>query len=130
MGFSVFRAAMTIAICLFLLVLFLLPSSVLTRFSDEAEAWIASADEALTAGDLSAAAPCCKALTALVCERMPVLERFLNHADIDALDAAVAVADRAIRIGDAGAAAEALAEAGTILNRIKGIELFSWNSLL
>ncbi len=130
MGFSVFRIAMTIVICISLLLLFLLPSAVLTRFAEEAEALIDQSIDALLKKDLRAAEPYCVALHALVRERMPVLERFLNHANIDSLDAAVAVADCAVRAGEAGAAAEALAEAKSILIRILGIELFSWNSLL
>ena len=130
MGFSVFRAVMTAAICLFLVLLFLFPSRMLRSFSDEAEALMNDALACLERGDGERARALCGALSALVSERMPALERFLNHADVDALDAAVAVADCAVRIGDDGAAAEALAEAASILKRIKGIELFSWNSLL
>lgn len=130
MGFSVFRICMTILICLFLLTLFLVPSAYLDRFSSEADALIDAAERAILSGDLSAAGPYCAALFSLVRERMPALERFLNHATVDALDAAVAVADCAVRAGDAGAAAEALAEARSVLVRIRGIELFSWNSLL
>lgn len=130
MGFTVFRTAVTILICCFLVLLFLLPSAVLTRFSDQADALIGEAENALLSGDLEAAAPCCAALAALVREQMPRLERFLNHACVDALDACAAVADCAVRAGDAGAAAEALAEARSVLARITGIELFSWNSLL
>ena len=55
---------------------------------------------------------------------------FHTTIGIDALDARIAVADFTLRAGDAGAAAEALAEARSILVRIKGIELFSWNNLL
>ena len=130
MGFSVFRTCMTILICLFLLLLFLLPSAILERFSEQAGALMDSAEQAVLSGDLEAAEPYCAALFSLVRERMPVLERFLNHSGIDALDAAVAVADCAVRANDAGAAAEALAEARSLLVRILGIEHFSWNSLL
>ena len=130
MGFSIFRAAMTILICCFLVLLFLLPSAILSRFSAQANDLIDKAENALLSGDPDAAAPYCAALFALVRERMPVLERFLNHASIDALDACAAVADCAVRANDPGAAAEALAEARSILLRIEGIELFSWNSLL
>ncbi|MDO4836478.1 MAG: DUF4363 family protein [Clostridia bacterium] len=130
MGFTVFRSCMTVLICLFLLMLFLVPSAYLDRFCSEADARIEAAESALLSGDLPAAAPHCAALFSLVRERMPVLERFLNHASIDALDAAVAVADCAVQANDAGAAAEALREAQSILVRIRGIELFSWNSLL
>lgn len=130
MGFSVFRTVMTAAICLFLVLLFVLPSCTLRRFSGEADSLIRAALDCLERGDAERARGFCASLSALVSERMPALERFLNHADIDALDAAVAVAGCAVRVGDAGAAAEALAEAGSILARIRGIELFSWNSLL
>ena len=130
MGFSVFRTVMTAAFCIFLILLFLLPSCLLKRFSEEAETLLSAALEQLKRGECEIAARSCGALAALVSDSMPVLERFLNHADVDALDAAVAVADCAVRIGDGGAAAEALAEAASILKRIKGIELFSWNSLL
>ena len=91
MGFTVFRSCMTVLICLFLLMLFLVPSAYLDRFCAEADARIEAAESALLSGDLPAAAPHCAALFSLVRERMPVLERFLNHASIDALDAAVAV---------------------------------------
>jgi hypothetical protein len=130
MGFSIFRTTMTILICGFLVLLFQLPSAILSRFSAQANNLIDEAENALISGDTSAAAPSCAALKALVRERMPVLERFLNHASIDALDACVAVADCAVRANDPGAAAEALAEARSILLRIEGIELFSWNNLL
>lgn len=130
MGFSIFRTAATILICIFLILLFVLPSAYLDRFSEDAGALIDSAESALIAGNTADAQPFCAALFSLVRERMPALERFLNHADIDALDACVAVADCAVRANEAGAAAEALAEARSILVRIRGIELFSWNSLL
>ena len=130
MGFTVFRTVMTLFICCFLVMLFLLPPAILKQFSEQAAEWIEAAEKALLAGDTEAAAPYCASLFALVREWMPVLERFLNHASIDALDAAVSVADCAVRINDAGAAAEALREAQSILVRIEGIELFSWNSLL
>lgn len=130
MGFTIFRATMTALICCFLVMLFLLPSAFLRDFSAQADEWIGQAENALLSGDAEAAKPYCAALRNLMCERMPVLERFLNHAGIDALDARIAVADFTLRAGDAGAAAEALAEARSILVRIKGIELFSWNNLL
>ena len=130
MGFTIFRAVMTILICCFLVMLFLLPSAMLKAFSAQADEWIGQAENALLAGDPEAAEPYCAALRDLVRERMPVLERFLNHESIDALDARIAVADFTLRTGDAGAAAEALAEARSILVRIEGIELFSWNNLL
>ena len=130
MGFTIFRTTVTLLICAFLVLLFLLPSSILRRFSEEADALIGDAETALLGGDPEAARAHCAALKALVRDRMPVLERFLNHASIDALDAAAAVADCAARADDTGAAAEALAEARSILVRIEGIELFSWNSLL
>ena len=93
MGFTVFRSCMTVLICLFLLMLFLVPSAYLDRFCAEADARIEAAESALLSGDLPAAAPHCAALFSLVRERMPVLERFLNHASIDALDAAVFAVD-------------------------------------
>lgn len=130
MGFSIFRTTMTILICCFLVLLFLLPSAILVRFSEQADAWIDAAEAALMNDDPGAAAPYCAALSALVREQMPVLERFLNHSGIDALDARLAVADCTVRCNDVGAAAEALAEARTILARLRGIELFSWNNLL
>ncbi len=130
MGFTIFRAAMTLLICSFLVMLFLLPSAILKDFSAEADELIGQAEDALLSGDQKAAEPYCAALFALVRDRMPVLERFLNHASIDALDARIAVADFALRAGDTGATAEALAEARSILVRIRGIELFSWNNLL
>ena len=130
MGFTIFRTAMTILICGFLVLLFLLPSAILSRFSAQADKLIEKAENALISGDPASAAPCCAALMALVREQMPVLERFLNHASVDALDACAAVADCAVRANDPGAAAEALAEARSILVRIEGIELFSWNNLL
>ncbi len=130
MGFTIFRTAMTILICGFLVLLFLLPSAILGRFSAQANELIDKAENALLSGDREAAALHCGALFRLVRDRMPVLERFLNHASIDALDACVAVADCAVRADDPGAAAEALAEARSILVRIEGIELFSWNNLL
>lgn len=121
---------MTLLICAFLVMLFLLPSAVLKQFSKETDELIDAAEAALFRDDLEAAKPYCAALSALMRERMPVLERFLNHANIDALDARFEIADFSARIGDAGTAAEALAEARSILVRIEGIELFSWNNLL
>ena len=130
MGFTIFRTTTTILICGFLVLLFLLPSAILRRFSAQADELIDAAENALLSDDPTAAAPHCTALFSLVRERMPVLERFLNHASIDALDAAVSIAACAVRANDLGAAAEALAEARSILVRIEGIELFSWNNLL
>ena len=130
MGFTIFRSSMTILICCFLVLLFVLPSAILRQFSEQADALIEQAEDALLSGDSGAAEPYCRALFKLMRERMPVLERFLNHANVDALDARIAVADFALRAGDAGAAAEALAEARSVLVRIEGIELFSWNNLL
>lgn len=130
MGFGIFRIVMTITICCFLVMLFLLPSAYLDRFCAEADALIGQAEAALLSGDPNAAEPECAALCRLVRERMPALERFLNHADIDGLDAVAAVALCAVRADEQGAAAEALAEARAILVRIRGIEHFSWNSLL
>lgn len=130
MGFTVFRAVMTILICCFLLLLFVLPSAYLKAFSEDAEALLSAAETALIRGDSDAAAPYTDALADLVRERMPVLERFLNHTNVDSLDTSVAVAHCAVRAGEPGTAAEALAEARSILERIRGIELFSWNNLL
>ena len=130
MGFTIFRTVTTILICCFLVMLFLLPSAMLKQFSAQADELIERAENALLSGDPKAAQPYCAALFSLMRARMPALERFLNHASIDALDARIAVADLALRTGDAGAAAEALAEARSILVRIEGIELFSWNNLL
>lgn len=130
MGFTIFRTTTTILICGFLVLLFLLPSAILRRFSAQADELIDAAENALLSDDPTAAASHCTALFSLVRERMPVLERFLNHASIDALDAAVSIAACAVRANDLGAAAEALAEARSILVRIEGIELFSWNNLL
>ena len=130
MGFTIFRTIMTIAVCCFLAMLFLLPSAALDRFSAEADAQIGRAETALISGDTDAAARYCEALAALVRERMPMLERFLNHSDIDELDAAVAVAACAARLDEPGAACEALAQARSLLVRIRGIEHFSWNNLL
>ena len=61
---------------------------------------------------------------------MPALERFLNHSNVTALTSAFGIAYAAVRIGDCSAAYEALADAETALERLKGIELFSPNSLL
>ena len=130
MGFTVFRTCMTIAICLFLIALFIFPSQALCRFADEAERRISLAKNALLGGDPAAAETECHALKELIGERMPVLERFLNHASVDALDASLAVAYAAVRVGESGAAIEALAEAESLIERLRGIELFSPNSLL
>lgn len=130
MGFSIFRTTMTILICCFLVMLFLLPSAILKAFSEQATGLIDAAEDALMRDDPGAAEPYCIELSALVRERMPTLERFLNHESVDALDARLAVADSTVRCGDVGACLEALAEARSILVRIEGIELFSWNNLL
>ena len=130
MAFTVFRATMTILICCFLVMLFLLPSAILRTFSAQANEWLDAAEAALLKGDPDAAAPYCTALNALMRDRMPVLERFLNHACVDSLDACFAVADLSVRAKDVCAAVEALAEARSVLVRIEGIELFSWNTLL
>ena len=130
MGFTVFRICMTVAICLFLIALFIFPSKALCRFADEAESRLSLAKNALLRGDLAAAETECRILKELIGDRMPVLERFLNHASVDALDASLAIAFAAVRIGESGAAIEALAEAESLLERLRGIELFSPNSLL
>lgn len=129
MGFTIFRGCMTALICLALLALFFFPSQHLSRFADGAGALIADAASALQNGDPDAIV-LFEILSETVQEEMPVLERFLNHADIDALDGAAARALTAARAGDTGTALDALTEADTILRRILGIELFSWNSLL
>ena len=130
MGFTVFRVCMTVLICLLLLALFLFPSQYLTRFSDAAFSTIDTAKRALYADDLSLASDRSAALAESVRSEMPALERFLNHSDIDALDAAVSRASAAILSGARDEALAALTEAEAILRRICGIELFSWNSLL
>ena len=130
MGFTIFRTVLTVAICLLLAALFLFPSRMLCRFSDEAEAHIDRAQTALLRRDPSTAEAECRALVALIDERMPALERFLSHANVDALDGSLHAAHAASEIGEAGAAYEALAEARSILERLRGIELFSPNSLL
>ncbi len=130
MGFTIFRRCMTLLICVLLLMLFIFPSQTLCRFADEAETRIARVQDALLIGDFAAAARESRALTELIDARMPALERFLNHASVDALDAGFRVAYAAVCIGDGSAAFEALAEARSVLERLKGIELFSFNSLL
>ncbi|MBQ1821768.1 MAG: DUF4363 family protein [Clostridia bacterium] len=130
MGFSVFRACMTVLIAIGLLALFIFPSQYLVRFSDAANETIGHAVRALFHGDLSAASAQCEVLARSVREDMPALERFLNHSDVDALDAAVSRAASAARLGAFTETLEALTEAEAILRRIRGIELFSWNSLL
>lgn len=130
MGFSIFRTTMTFLICCFLIMLFLLPSAVLTQFSKDVNELIDAAETALLTDDLETAEQHCNVLNTLMREQMPVLERFLNHSNIDALDARFEIAAFSIRIGDSGTAAEALAEARSVLKRIEGIELFSWNNLL
>ena len=130
MGFTVFRVCMTILICLLLLAMFLFPSQYLTRFSDAAFETIDTAKRALSAGNLPLASDLCASLADSVQHEMPALERFLNHSDIDSLDAAVSRASAAVLSGAREEATEALTEAEVILRRICGIELFSWNSLL
>ena len=130
MGFTIFRTVATILICLLLAALFFFPSQTLCRFADDAEAHLNAAQAALIRRDLAAAETECRALVSLIDERMPALERFLSHAGVDALDGSFHVAHAAAEIGEAGAAYEALAEARSILERLKGIELFSPNSLL
>ena len=130
MGFTIFRTVATTAICLLLIALFLFPSLCLRRFADEAETHLARAKDALLLRDLGTAETECCALVALIGERMPALERFLSHAGVDALDASFRIAHAAVTVGEAGAAYEGLAEAESILERLKGIELFSPNSLL
>ena len=130
MGFTVFRACMTVLICLLLLALFLFPSQYLTRFSDAAFTTIDTAKRTLFAGDLPLASDLCAALADSVQHEMPALERFLNHSDVDSLDAAVSRASTAVLSGAQDEALAALTDAEAILRRICGIELFSWNSLL
>ena len=130
MKFSVFRALMTAGFCLLLLFLFLAPSRFLLRVSDRAEAYIADAERALRASDPETAAVACDALIKLYDDNALALERFLNHACVDAFGCALSVARAALSVGDGDAAIEALAEAKTVLARIRGIELFSPNSLL
>lgn len=130
MGFTVFRAAATILVCLLLLFLFLVPSQYLDRVADEAETLIDEAQDALSHNNHAAAYARCQKLVELSKTHMPALERFLNHADVDTLAGSFAVAEAAVRIGDDGAAIEALAEALTLLERVRGIEHFSPNSLL
>ena len=130
MGFSLFRALMTIAFCLLLLTLFIVPSRFLTELSDRAEAYLDDAENALLASDFEAAQTSCDALMALYHDHALALERFLNHSAVDAFGCAIGVAAAALPAGDTCAAVEALAEAKSILARIRGIELFSPNSLL
>ena len=130
MGFTVFRAIATILICALLLLLFVLPSQYLDRLANEADALIETAQDALYRNDLNAAHACCRSLVALSETHMPALERFLNHSNVDTLAGSFAVAEAAVRVGDAGAALEALAEARTMLIRLRGIEHFSFNNLL
>lgn len=130
MGFSVFRTVMTVLICLFLLALFWLPSRYLMRVSDEAQRDIEQAKAALYAADPVGAGAACDRLSALYDAHALRLERFLNHACIDAFGSAIAVARAALYSGDPKAAVEALAESEALLERIRGIELFSPNSLL
>lgn len=129
MGFTVFRTCMTVLLCLGLIALFFFPSQHLSAFVDDAGGLLQRAVSALN-DDASDAAALCDALSGMVRDEMPILERFLNHSDIDALDAAAARASVAAHAGDVGTALDALTEAEAILRRISGIELFSWNSLL
>ena len=129
MGFTVFRTVMTVLICLFLLFLFWVPSEYLVRVSDEAQALIEQANAALLRSDPRAAEQSCDALLLLYGNNEMRLERFLNHASIDAFGSALEVARAALTVNDTNAALEALAEAASELDRIRGIELFSPNSL-
>lgn len=129
MGFTVFRTVMTVLICLFLLFLFWVPSEYLVRVSDEAQALIEQANAALLRSDPTAAEQSCDALLLLYENNEMRLERFLNHASIDAFGSALEVARAALAVNDTNAALEALAEAASELDRIRGIELFSPNSL-
>ncbi len=129
MGFTVFRACMTVLICLGLVALFIFPSQHLSDFADVFGGMLKRAASSLHA-DAPDAADLCAALSDAIRDEMPVLERFLNHSDIDSLDTAAARAAAAARTGDHGTALDALTEADAILRRIMGIELFSWNSLL
>lgn len=130
MGFTVFRTVMTVLICLFLLALFWFPSQYLLHVSDQAQASIGQAKQALLASDADAAfAPCGELLALYDAHALP-LERFLNHASIDDFGSALAVAHAALLADDPAAAIEALTEAESLLERIRGIELFSPNSLL
>ena len=129
MGFTVFRTVMTVLICLFLLFLFWVPSEYLVRVSDEAQALIEQANAALLRSDPRAAEQSCDALLLLYENNEMRLERFLNHASIDAFGSALEVARAALTVNDTNAALEALAEAASELDRIRGIELFSPNSL-
>jgi len=129
MGFTVFRACMTVLICLGLVALFIFPSQHLSDFADGFGGMLKHAASSLRENAPDAAG-LCAALSEAIRDEMPVLERFLNHSDIDALDTAAARAAAAAGIGDHGTALDALAEAEAILRRILGIELFSWNSLL
>lgn len=130
MGFSMFRAVMTIAFCLLLLTLFIVPSRFLIKVSDQAEAYLDGAVNALLASDFETARTSCDALLALYDDNAKALERFLNHSAVDAFGSALSVARATLPMGDTGASIEALAEAKTVLTRIRGIELFSPNSLL
>lgn len=130
MGFTIFRTTATVAICLLLILLFLIPSHYLDRIADEAETLIVEAMDALFHNDLKTAHARCQKLVALSEENMPALERFLNHTNVDTFAGSLAVAEAAVRIGDDGAAVEALAEALAMLDRVRGIEHFSLNNLL
>ena len=130
MGFSIFRGVMTALFCLLLLFLFLVPSQYLVRVSDRAQESIDRAKAAILAGDPAGAAAPCGTLLALYDEHALALERFLNHEAVDAFGSALAIANASLSVGDADAAYTALTEAEALLTRIRGIELFSPNSLL
>ena len=81
MGFTIFRTTMTILICGFLVMLFLLPSAILKAFSAQADEWIEQAENALLNGDTEAAAPYCAALRELTGK--PVKESWLYALSVD-----------------------------------------------
>ena len=130
MGFTIFRAVMTVLIVLCLLALFWFPSQYLKRVSADAQTLIDRAQDALLTNDPVEAFASCEALLLLYEQNAQKLERFLNHACIDDFGSALSVAHAALSMNDGNAAIEALAEAETLLARIRGIELFSPNSLL
>ena len=130
MGFTIFRAVMTVLFCLLLLALFWFPSQYLVRICTQALERIEEAKAALLYNDPAAARPPCDALCALYAENELALERFLNHESIDAFGSALSLAQAALTVGDTAAAYESLTEAESLLVRLRGIELFSANSLL
>ena len=130
MGFSVFRGITTTAICILLLALFIVPSRFLRQISDRADVYMDETENALRSDNFEAAQAACDALLQLYEDNALALERFLNHGVIDAFGSAVAVTHAAISQHDANAALETLAEMKSLLARIRGIELFSPNSLL